>query len=235
MKCLEAVAAAINYGRLTEEEKAREARTGRKIGKGIATLHKAPAMPSFTTTAAILKMNADGTVIVNVALTEIGQGTTTVVAQMAADQLRFPISKVKVALEKDTDKDPFDWQTVGSKGLFLTGNAVIAACDDLLRRAYSDAAQVLRAQPQDLDHDGERIFLRHKPEESVSFASLAIGYAYPNGNGIGGPLVGYGRYMAQGLSSLDKETGQGLPALDWTYGAHGVIAEVDPETGSIRS
>jgi len=34
-----------------------------------------------------------------------------------------------------------------------------------------------------------------------------------------------GRYTAQGLTSLDKETGQGLPALDWTYGAHGVIAE----------
>ena len=40
-----------------------------------------------------------------------------------------------------------------------------------------------------------------------------------------------GRYVAQGLSNLDKETGQGLPALDWTYGAHGVIVEVDPETG----
>ena len=90
LKCLEAVASAIGYGALTEEEKAREARTGRKIGKGVATLHKAPAMPSFTTTAAVLKMNADGTVIVNVALTEIGQGTTTVVAQMAAESLRFP-------------------------------------------------------------------------------------------------------------------------------------------------
>ncbi len=40
-----------------------------------------------------------------------------------------------------------------------------------------------------------------------------------------------GRYVAQGLSNLDKETGQGLPALDWTYGAHGVVVDVDPETG----
>jgi len=63
---------------------------------------------------------------------------------------------------------------------------------------------------------------------------LSIGYVYPNGNGIGGPLIGLGRYTAQGLTSLDKETGQGLPALDWTYGAHGVIAEVDPETGEYK-
>ena len=48
---------------------------------------------------------------------------------------------------------------------------------------------------------------------------------------FGGPLIGVGRYIAQGLSFLDKETGQGLPALDWTYGAHGVIVDVDPETG----
>jgi len=90
---------------------------------------------------------------------------------------------------------------------------------------------VLRAQTVDLDHDGEKIFIKQRPEESVTFAALSIGYVYPNGNGIGGPLIGLGRYTAQGLTSLDKETGQGLPALDWTYGAHGVIAEVDPETG----
>ena len=231
LKCLEAAAKAINYGRLTPEEEDRQARTGRRIGKGIATLHKAPAMPSFTTTAAVIKMNSDGSVVVNIALTEIGQGTATVVAQMAADRLRFPVSRVKVAVERDTDKDPFDWQTVASKGLLLTGNAVIAACDDLLRQAYSDAGQVLRAQTVDLDHDGEKIFVKQRPEESVTFAALSIGYVYPNGNGIGGPLIGLGRYTAQGLTSLDKETGQGLPALDWTYGAHGVIAEVDPETG----
>ena len=234
LKCLEEAAKAINYGRLTAEEQERQTRTGRRIGKGIATLHKAPAMPSFTSTAAIVKMNSDGSVIINVALTEIGQGTATVVAQMAADRLRFPISRVKVAVERDTDKDPYDWQTVASKGLLLTGNAILAACDDLLRRAYADAAQVLRAQPADLDHDAERIFIRHRPDESVSFAALSIGYVYPNGNGVGGPLIGLGRYTAQGLTNLDKETGQGLPALDWTYGAHGVIAEVDPETGEYK-
>jgi CO/xanthine dehydrogenase Mo-binding subunit len=234
LKCLETAAKAINYGRLTPEEEQRQVRTGRRIGKGIATLHKAPAMPSFTSTAAIIKMNGDGTVILNLSLTEIGQGTATVATQIAADRLGFPMSRIKMSIDKDTDKDPFDWQTVASKGLFLSGNAIIAACDDLIRRAYADAAQILRAQPQDLTHDGEKIFLKHNPQESVTFAELAIGYAYPNGNGVGGPLIGVGRYTAQGLSNLDKETGQGRPALDWTYGAHGVITEVDPETGQYK-
>ncbi|MDP3178878.1 MAG: xanthine dehydrogenase family protein molybdopterin-binding subunit, partial [Spirochaetaceae bacterium] len=233
-KCLRSAAEAIGYGSLSPAEAEREKRTGRKIGKGIATLHKAPAMPTFTATAAVVKMNTDGSVIVNVALTEIGQGSATAVAQIAAERLRFPMSKVKATIEKDTDKEPYDWQTVASKGIILTGNATALACDDLLRQAYEVAAQVLRANPVDLDHDGEKIFVRHRPDESVSFAKLAVGYAYPDGNAIGGPLIGVGRYVAQGLTNLNKETGQGLPALDWTFGAHGVIVEVDPETGEYK-
>ncbi|HUX40746.1 MAG TPA: xanthine dehydrogenase family protein molybdopterin-binding subunit [Rectinemataceae bacterium] len=233
-QCLEAAAKAINYGRLTKEEEERERRTGRKIGKGIATLHKAPAMPSFTATAAVVKMNSDGSVIVNVALTEIGQGSATAVQQIASERLRFPLSKVKVTIEKDTDKEPYDWQTVASKGIILTGNATALACDDLLAKAYSDAAQALRCQTVDLDHDGEKIFIKHRRDQSVSFAQLSVGYAFPNGNAIGGPLIGVGRYVAQGLTNLDKETGQGLPALDWTFGAHGVIVEVDAETGEYK-
>ena len=231
-KCLDSVAKAIGYGALTPAEKAREARTGLKIGKGVATLHKAPAMPPFTATSVVVKMNSDGTVIANVGLTDIGQGSTTAFAQIAAERLRFPLNKVRVTIEKDTDRDPYDWQTVASKGLMLTGNALILACADLLDKAYQTAAQALRADVCDLDHDGDKIFIVHRPEISVTFAQLSIGYSYPDGGAIGGPLIGVGRYTAQGLTNLDKGSGQGLPALDWTYGAHGIIVEVDPTTGA---
>ncbi|HET7839182.1 MAG TPA: xanthine dehydrogenase family protein molybdopterin-binding subunit [Rectinemataceae bacterium] len=233
-KCLEAVAKAIGFGKLTPAEEARQKRTGRRIGKGVATLHKAPAMPSFTATAAVVKMNSDGSVIVNVALTEIGQGSATAIAQIAAERLRFPLSRVKVTIEKDTDKEPYDWQTVASKGLILSGNATGLACDDMLRQAYEVAAQVLRANVADLDHDADRVFVRHSPERGVGFAALSVGYAVPDGNALGGPLIGVGRDTAQGRTNLDKATGQGLPALDWTFGAHGVIAEVDPDTGEYK-
>jgi CO/xanthine dehydrogenase Mo-binding subunit len=231
-KCIDTVAKAIHYGELTDEEREREKRDGVVIGKGVAALHKAPAMPSFTATAVILKMNEDGTVTANLSLTDYGQGTYTALAQMIAERLRFPVEKVKVAFESDTDRDPYDWQTVASKGLFLSGNASILAADDMLKKAYDIASQALRCQTVDLDHDGEKIFLKHSPDEYVTFKQMAIGYAYPNGNSIGGPLVGVGTYIAQGLTNLDKETGQGLPALDWTYGAHGIVAAIDPETGS---
>jgi CO/xanthine dehydrogenase Mo-binding subunit len=46
--------------------------------------------------------------------------------------------------------------------------------------------------------------------------------------------MGRGSYVAEGLTNLDLETGQGLPALNWTYGAHGVEIEIDTETGDIE-
>jgi CO/xanthine dehydrogenase Mo-binding subunit len=229
--CLDAAAKAIGYGRLTAGQRTREKKKGMRIGKAVAGLHKAPAMPPFTATGVILKMNEDATITANLSLTEIGQGTYTALAQIIAEALGFPLERINIASQTDTDRDPYDWQTVASKGLLLSGNAALLAAEDLLKRAYEVAAQVLRAQPVDLDHDADSVFLRHNPEASVSFRRMAVGYAYPDGKSIGGPLIGVGRYIAQGLTHLDKKTGQGLPALDWTYGAHGVIVEVDEKTG----
>ncbi len=230
-KCLQTAADSIGYRALTDQEKAREKATGLKIGKAVVGLHKAPAMPPFTATTVILKMNEDATVTANLSLVDYGQGTYTSIAQIIAERLGFPLERVKIAFESDTDRDPYDWQTVASKGLLLSGNAAILAAEDLLKNAYEVAAQALRANTVDLAHDGERIYVKHHPDSAVTFRQLAIGYAFPDGNSIGGPLVGVGRYIAQGLTHLDKETGQGLPALDWTYGAHGMIVEVDRETG----
>ena len=57
---------------------------------------------------------------------------------------------------------------------------------------------------------------------------------YPDGNAIGGPLVGVGRYIAQGLTNLDKETGQGSPGprLDLRRPRH--HRRGDPETGEYQ-
>ncbi|TVQ22182.1 MAG: xanthine dehydrogenase family protein molybdopterin-binding subunit [Spirochaetaceae bacterium] len=229
--CLKRAAEGIGYGTLSDAEGAREKRTGMKVGKAVVALHKAPAMPPFTATTVILKMNEDGTVVANLSLVDYGQGTYTSIQQIVAERLGFPADRIKVAWDSDTDRDPYDWQTVASKGLLLSGNAAILAAEDLLANAYDVASQALRANKVDLAHDADRIYVRHHPDSFVTFRQLAIGYAFPNGNAIGGPLVGVGRYIAQGLTHLNKETGQGLPAIDWTYGAHGLTVEVDQETG----
>lgn len=234
-KCLKLAAEKIDYNvPKTEAQKAYEKASGKFRGKGIAVLHKAPAMPSFCSTSAIIQMNEDGSVRFNVSGIDYGQGTYTALAQIIAERLKLPIEKVKVSFESNTDTGPYDWQTVASRMLILAGNAVIDACDDLINQLMEVAGCALRAARRDLDLGEECVYVKQHPEERIGFNRLAMGYVYSNGNAIGGPLIGRGKSIAQGLSNLDKETGQGRPAYDWTYGAHGVEIEVDTNTGDIK-
>lgn len=234
-KCLEVVADRINFrAKKTLEETEREKATGKFKGKGIAVLHKAPAMPSSTATSAIIQMNEDGSVRFNVSGVDYGQGTYTTLSQIIAEKLHIPIEKVHCTYESNTDAGPYDWQTVASRMLILVGNAVIDACDDLINQIFEMGCTVLRAAKHDLALGDEYIYVKQHPEHILPYNKIAIGYTYENGNAVGGPLIGRGKSIAQGLNFLDQNTGQGLPALDWTYGAQGVEIEVDSHTGDIE-
>lgn len=234
-KCLQAVVDAIGWkGSKKAEDRQEEIKTGKVRGKGFAVLHKAPAMPTFTSSSAIIKFNEDGSVDVITSGVDYGQGTYTALAQIAAEVLKMPIEKVHVVWECDTDTGPYDWQTVASRFTLMGGNAVIRAAQDAIEQMKEVASAVLRAPKDELEIGDEKIYVRHNPDEYVTYREVAMGYTYPNGNSIGGPIIGRGKYIAQGLTNLDPETGQGLPALDWTYGAHAVDVEIDVETGEIE-
>ncbi len=233
-KCLEAVTQEIGWsGYQTDVRRKEQWKTGKVRGKGVALLHKAPAMPSSTSTAVVLKFNENGSVDLLTSLVDYGQGTYTVLAQIAAEALSMPVERINVPWDTDTAFTPYDWQTVASKGAFLSGNATILAARDALKQIKATAAQVLRCSTEDLVGRNERVYVGHRPDEYIEYRALAYGYTYPNGNSIGGPIIGRGVYTAQGLTNLDPETGQGLPALDWTYGAHAMEIEVDVETGEV--
>ncbi len=232
--CLRAVAGEIGWqGCRSQAERENDIKGGKARGKGLAVLHKAPAMPSTAATAALMQLNEDGTVRLMLGAVDMGQGAYTVMAQIAAEVLDIPLYKVKVAGETDTDKNPYDWQTVASKYSFMGGNAVIRCAQDVLRQLKETASRVLRCPVEELAHGGEQIYHIHHPGKALSYAELALGYGFEDGNGIGGPIIGHGHYIAEGLTNLDAN-GQGLPALDWTYGAHGVEIEVDVETGQVE-
>ncbi|WP_371366730.1 4-hydroxybenzoyl-CoA reductase subunit alpha [Sporomusa rhizae] len=234
-KCLEAVANEIGWtGFQPEADRKAQFKTGKVRGKGIACLQKAPAMPSNTSTAAIMQMDADGNVRVMVGGVDMGQGSNTVMGQIAAEVLDMPLEKVKVVWENDTDRNPYDWSTVASKYTFMGGNAVKRCAQNMVKQMKEIAAQVLRCPVEELEHGDEAIYHIQHTNKRISYKELAMGYVYENGNGIGGALVSHGVYMAEGLTYLNPENGQGLPALDWTFGAHGVELEVDLETGDIE-
>ena len=234
-ECLRVIKESIGWGtEKSEEEKANEMKTGKYKGRGIAVLHKAPAMPSWSATSALIQMNEDGSVKFNVGGIDYGQGTYTVLAQIIAERLHIPLEKIHVVNETNTDTAPYDWQTVASRMTVLAGNAIIEACDDLVEQIYELGAIVLHAGKHELAIGDQCVYVKQHPENMLPYNKIAIGYVYENGNSIGGPLIGRGKSIAQGLSFLDKETGQGKPALDWTFGAHGIELEVDKNTGDIE-
>lgn len=228
-ECIKAVTEAIGWGKKGPKQVG-----GKLRGKGIAALWKAPAMPSYTSSSAILKLNEDGSVTLSISSIEMGQGTPTALAQMVAEELQMPIEKVKVVTKRETDFGPYSWQTVASRGLFMEGNATLDAVRKLKEQVKGTAAELLGVSKEELVVAEEKVFLLGKPDKSIPLSKLATAGIFPDGRGIGGPVLGYGMYTAEGLTNLDPETGQGFPALMWTFGAQGAEVEVDPETGEVR-
>ena len=86
-------------------------------------------MPPNAASAAFLKFNEDGSLNLAVSGMEIGQGFLTVMAQVAAEVLTVPAEKIRVETP-DTDRNAYEWQTVGSHVTWGCGNAVSAAAEE---------------------------------------------------------------------------------------------------------
>jgi CO/xanthine dehydrogenase Mo-binding subunit len=233
-KCLKRVAEMIGLDEpYSEAEKAAMAASGRYRGKAAAVLQKAPAMPTWSASSALVQMNEDGSVRVSVSGVDYGQGTYTVLRQIVAERLRLPIDRVRMSPGISTSLSPYDWQTVASRMTVICGMAVIDATDDLKRQILEVAAIALRASTHEIALGEADVYVMQNPHQRIGFERLAMGYVYENGNAIGGPLIGRGKAIAQGLTNLEAGSGQGKAALDWTFGAHAVEVEVDTATGDI--
>ena len=232
--CLAKVAEAIGYNvPYTQAELEGFQAKGKVRAKAAAVLQKSPAMPTWSASSALVHLNEDGTARISVGGVDIGQGTYTVLRQIAAQRLNMPIEKVHIASDVHTETSPYDWQTVASRMTVLCGNALCDACDDLKKQIAEVACVALRAAHHEIEFGEECVFVKQNPHNRIDFKQLAVGYSFENGNSIGGPLIGRGKAIAQGLTYTNPETGQGRPALDWTYGAHGVEIELDVNTGDI--
>lgn len=116
----------------------------------------------------------------------------------------------------------------------MAGRAVLKAADDIIVQLKNRASCILRAPAEDLEVGYEKVFLRDDPTIYIAVKDIAYGYTYPNGNTIGGQIIGSGTYTLRHLTKLDKETGAGKPGPEWTVGAQGVEIEIDTKTFQYR-
>ncbi|NHJ00781.1 MAG: xanthine dehydrogenase family protein molybdopterin-binding subunit [Candidatus Heimdallarchaeota archaeon] len=202
-------------------------------GIGVSCFMKGPAQPPNSASSAYVKFNEDGGIFVSVGTSEMGQGTITSLAQIAAEELSIPIEKVYIKGERDTDRDAYTWQTVGSRSLFMDGNAVRNACIDAKHQIFEIASQVLHTPPYDLVLENESIYPKGEPWKNLNLVDVIMGYMFTSGEAIGGPIMGHGTYIAK-MTMLDAETGAGNPAIFETFGSQGVEVEINVLTGEIK-
>jgi len=223
--CLAKLKTLINW----DEGQRIQTEDGKIRAKGITSFWKTSSTPPNATAGVILTFNRDGSVNLNCAAVEHGQGTKTVLAQILAERLQMDMKKIHVTMEVNTQYDPHQWKTVASSTTYLAGRAVMAAADDAIRQLHQTGAVVLRCLPDDLDVANGEIFLKDSPEYAVKIKDVAIAYKYPNGNSVGGLIIGKGSHVVRHLTPLDPETGFGKPGPQWTVGAQAVEIEYDPE------
>jgi CO/xanthine dehydrogenase Mo-binding subunit len=176
-------------------------------GRGIAIGFK--ACIANTTSLAAVNVNADGSCTVYTSCVDMGQGSDTAMAQIAAEVLHISTEAVTV-VHSDTDVTPFDMGTLGSRSLFHSGNAVKLAAEDALRKINELKAEL--GLPAD----------------------TAIADVFRKKYGMrAGSITGAGAFIPP--YTPPDENGQTENATPfWMVGASGVEVEVDTETGRVR-
>lgn len=229
-ECISKVAQAVRWG-----EKVKSSIPNKKRGKGIACMWKAPAMPPNASSSSVIKLSEDGTVQLGIGGQELGQGSFTVAAQMAAAALGVPVEWIRISHPVDTQYSPYEWQTVASRITWSMGNAIVEAAKDVRNQIFKNVAQVWDEKEEDLDLANGVVYSR-KTEKEIALKDFVVyGIADPTRNRwVGGPIVGRGNFMPSYVSGLDMETGQGDRAVvHFTTGAQAFEIEIDTDTGRL--
>ena len=172
---------------------------------------------AYPLTSTAIRVHADGSVTIMTGSTELGQGSHTVLPQIAAEELGVPFDKVRV-VSSDTAITPYDRSTGASRTTTLMGSAVLEASRDAIQQMVVMAADVLKVKAEQIQivRGGVRYGEAHLNWSEV----ICKYYALPDGEVIGRAYIRKsGKFAA-------------LPVF-WEAAATGCEISVDEETGKI--
>jgi CO/xanthine dehydrogenase Mo-binding subunit len=198
----------------------------KKRGRGIACMwypvgFTVSANPSMVT----VKVNEDGTAILISGTVETGQGSKTVLAQIAAEELGIAPDDVTM-VTADTDGAPMDTGPIASRTTYVTGNAIRLAAAKAKQILFEVAAPLLGVPADQLDARDRKIMVRGFEQKYLSIGDVAFHSQVKQGR----PPVGTASFNPPTVP-LDPETGQGKPFSTYVYATQIAEVEVDTETG----
>src|SRR5437868_5548788 len=128
-----------------------------------------------------IKIDRDGGVVVYTGASEIGQGSDTMTAQIAAEVLGCSLPRVRV-IAADTDLTPIDIGSYSSRVTFMAGNATLRAANEVKKLIAAAAAKKIDCQPDDLVFREDAVVSRNghvgtaaigRPAEQSSAATVS--------------------------------------------------------------
>jgi len=189
-------------------------------GKGLACMIKATITPSIS--CAVVKLNEDASLSIYSGTVEMGQGSETVLAQIAGKELGIPMPTIQV-VGVDTDVVPYDLTTSSSRSTFHMGKAVQLAAQDIKRQLQQIVASEYGV-PED-----KIIFAEGKirlPESQLDYAEVM----FKRFGMQGGTLVGEGQVK----TATKDEFGEKSTSAFWFLAAGAAEVEVDIDTGKFK-
>lgn len=145
-ECLRVGAEAFGW----KKKRRREPDRGRyRRGVGMSPMIQGSSIPYIDMASAFIKMNDDGSFNLQMGATDIGQGSDTVLAQIAAETLSVKTSDI-IVYSSDTDLTPFDVGAYASSTTYLSGRAVKKTAEKVREIVIRAAAEMLGAAPEDL-------------------------------------------------------------------------------------
>jgi len=189
-------------------------------GKGLACMIKATITPSIS--CAVVKLNEDASLSIYAGTVEMGQGSETVLAQIAGKELGIPLQTIQV-LGVDTDVVPYDLTTSSSRSTFHMGKAVQLAAQDIVRQLKRIVVKEYNVPEDKVSFAGGKIRL---PETQLDYAEVM----FKRFGMQGGTLVGEGQVK----TSTKDEFGEKSTSAFWFLAAGAAEVEVDVDTGKFR-
>jgi CO/xanthine dehydrogenase Mo-binding subunit len=219
-------AVAPHYLQALEEK--RSLHPHRREGVGIASMFYGIGNTGVQNpSTAQIELTPEGRIQLFTGAADMGQGSCTALAQIAAQELGVTPQEIRMVVA-DTLRTTSAGATSASRQTYVSGNAVLEAAKKLKDVLLTEAAMILKVDRGRLVVERGEVKSSGEPERRVSFEQIA---ARAHRTGI--PLKWQG-YFDPATTSLDQDSGQGMPYATYAFATHCAKVEVDTLTGEVR-
>ena len=137
-------------------------------GLGVSLSMQGSGISGLDVGSVEIKLQDDGFYILSIGATDMGTGCDTILAQMVAECMDCDVDQV-VTSSLDTDHAPYDTGSYASSTTYVTGMAVVKACEKLRNSILEAAAGFFNVDKENIEFDGKKVYsLDHTLEMSLA-------------------------------------------------------------------